>query len=718
MTRGEIPDPAERWKFRRFTYHTTELRTHGRYVRLVIVPSGRFVFCDEIEVYRGGDGLLDEPMGTKVIPTVSEEELAQLGPNIRHARFMGQTSHGMLISPERLTRLCAALRMRLDLQRVKRLIEDSKPSLVARTTLLKRADNLLQRIRQSAYPENVEAFRAVVPYNALHREIFQLHAEVLSSKGLSDLTFWSKETYAPLDLFETPEGPAPKLRVKMMRNEFRSAVFNITNSSRQARRLTFKIVGLPGGPNPEYVRPHQVEFVDTREAVVVASALAELRPELGRYSVNVPAGMTRQLWFLFHPKEAPAGEHAGKIVLSTETGKTVAEIPVALSIADLRFPDRPDLHFIMFDYVFANDPYTRRELTLQTRKPAIEDMKAHFVDVPAGKKAPPWPKKGDYDEEGRLVKPLDFSAFDAWLQAWPDASLYFVTTSVLPRGQDVEIGGYRRGEKGFKRAVAEWAAAWARHNREIGLAPRKVVVLFVDEPGTPQKWEATRQWTEAFKAGTDEILTVSTATLRPQAEPEELRRQIDALRYCDIVLQWTLTNNPPNYWQHYVEFRKQGKQIWFYQCLGPVRHFDPAYYRFQPWNCLRAGATGSSFWAYCDGGDVFSWNEYVGWRKNRTFTPVYLATDSVTTSKHWEAAREGIEDHQYVIMLRNAVKSTGWTSGRSSTPTTSGPTRRRRVMPKPHGCGYWRCLSDCGPFLGSISTNSFDRSEPCGPSTW
>lgn len=40
------------------TFRTTALRSRGRFVRLAIVATGAYVFCDEIEIYRGPDALL------------------------------------------------------------------------------------------------------------------------------------------------------------------------------------------------------------------------------------------------------------------------------------------------------------------------------------------------------------------------------------------------------------------------------------------------------------------------------------------------------------------------------------------------------------------------------------------------------------------------------------------------------------------------------------
>jgi hypothetical protein len=48
-------------------FSTDQLRTRGRFVRFVIVPHGSFVFCDEVEVFRGSDSLLKEPIGGKKV---------------------------------------------------------------------------------------------------------------------------------------------------------------------------------------------------------------------------------------------------------------------------------------------------------------------------------------------------------------------------------------------------------------------------------------------------------------------------------------------------------------------------------------------------------------------------------------------------------------------------------------------------------------------------
>ena len=56
-------------------FKTTGLGTHGRYVRFVVIPTGTYSFCDEVEVYRGGEELLKRKRSGK--PVVDYKSLAK-----------------------------------------------------------------------------------------------------------------------------------------------------------------------------------------------------------------------------------------------------------------------------------------------------------------------------------------------------------------------------------------------------------------------------------------------------------------------------------------------------------------------------------------------------------------------------------------------------------------------------------------------------------------
>jgi hypothetical protein len=87
-----------------------------------------------------------------------------------------------------------------------------------------------------------------------------------------------------------------------------------------------------------------------------------------------------------------------------------------------------------------------------------------------------------------------------------------------------------------------------------------------------------------------------------------------------------------------------------------MRLLDPyAYCRLQGWDCWRYGAEASYFWAFADAAGGPSWNEYP--QPRAAYTPLFIDAKGVTPGKHLEACREGIEDYEYLLMLRKAVDS-------------------------------------------------------------
>ena len=72
------------------------------------------------------------------------------------------------------------------------------------------------------------------------------------------------------------------------------------------------------------------------------------------------------------------------------------------------------------------------------------------------------------------------------------------------------------------------------------------------------------------------------------------------------------------------------------------------------WMSWRYGASAIYCWSLTDTGGASSWNEYVAIRD--TYAPLFISEDSVTAGKHLEAAREGVEDYEYFVMLDRAIR--------------------------------------------------------------
>jgi len=67
-----------------------------------------------------------------------------------------------------------------------------------------------------------------------------------------------------------------------------------------------------------------------------------------------------------------------------------------------------------------------------------------------------------------------------------------------------------------------------------------------------------------------------------------------------------------------------------------------------------SGMTGTGFWAYCDAGRGACWNPYIS--PAFRWSPVFISRDGIHDSKHWEAFREGLQDYEYLALLRDRVR--------------------------------------------------------------
>jgi hypothetical protein len=103
------------------------------------------------------------------------------------------------------------------------------------------------------------------------------------------------------------------------------------------------------------------------------------------------------------------------------------------------------------------------------------------------------------------------------------------------------------------------------------------------------------------------------------------------------------------------QLRQRGSRMELYSAYGPARLLDPyAYYRLQAWECWKWGAQAEYFWSFSDAGGASSWNEFPA--AGNAYTQLFIDAASVTTSKQMEAIREGMEDYEYLAMLRRRLR--------------------------------------------------------------
>ena len=605
------------------------LAAKGRYVRLVIrAGMGGMTVCDEVEIYRGLDSLLKEKRKGQPLTQIKQMEAFSLGM---------------------VTDAGVRARLRKDLAAMRERVEASELASNEKAALLQRLDVLAPQI--NTFPKiNEEGFRAIVPMNDLHAQIVRINAPLLRNQGMSSVCIWKKNRWDRLSPYEMPlelpKSPSA-IDVVTMNSEYRSAAFNITNPSDEPVTASVRIEGLPGGTNPDYVTVHQVEYVDTIKKEFVANALPSAEKTDNGYAINVPAGMTRQVWLTFNPRGIKRGSFSGSIVVQCGKNGSRFNLPLELRIFGLTFPKQPTLSLVMFE--FSNNRFG------DATDAAIADLRNHFVDSPwANNDALPTTDPSMFDKGGNLIRQPDFSTFDAWIKLVAPARYYPIFFNVKSGRFNGQFAGKRVGTAEFRTALSQWAAAWAEHNRKLGLTPGQVGLLLLDEASNAEHGQEILQWAEPIKTGTSEIKIfedpIHTAKWYDEA-PE-------AFDICDILCpnMGTYEAGQPRSGEIYSSLLAKGKTLWFYQCSGPVRLMDPYYYnRLSSWYCFKYNATGNGFWSYSDTGWApSSWNMYRA--ASAGFSPVYISQNEVVTGKHWEAVREGIEDYEYLYMLRERIR--------------------------------------------------------------
>lgn len=615
---------AERYSV--YRYVTGDLRTRGRFVQLAVVSPSGFTFCDEIEVYRGSDSLMEqEPSG----PVVTDVKELVRGSATKSGIFW---------------------RLVTDLGEARAAVESAKLPDAQKERLKTRLDAADREIPNLPDPD-IENFKAILPLNETHARILSVYGAVLRSRGLPAFFAWKKNRYDRVQPTEAPDA-APRsvsLSVEMMGNEFRSESFLLTNTTDKSVNAALRVQGMPGAPRPKWLNVSAVPWTDTSNHAPVAAALPDAEFVNGTYRIPVPAGMTRRIWLSVDSSSLKAGTFSGNLLVEA-TGQNF-RIPLTIRVSPIRM-GRPRLSLGMWDYTDGSGGYGINANNLMS---AISMMRSHFVDSPwAGSGALPWPEAGDFDGNHQLKKPMDFAHFDEWVKRWPDARRYLVFANVLDRAY---FAGARMSTPEFNARVGSWAKALKEHMISLGLKPQQLGILLVDEPWNDASDEYIVGWARPIKVAAPEItLFEDTAWERP-----DLTKIQDAITIADIIcpcLQRVYTGGSAAQ-SYFAQRRAAGQQLWTYMASGPAKLFDPyRYHRLQAWHCFRFGMVGMGYWAFGDSaGSHTSWNEYTA--TGTPYTPVFLGKDDVTDGIHWQAVREGIEDYEYLSMLRDAASKCG-----------------------------------------------------------
>jgi len=600
-------------------FRTDGLSAYGRYLRLAISASA-YIFCDEIEVYRGDAKLLESPRGPTVTDIVQFISARATSAGVRK-RVLGDIA---------------------DMR--KRIAETDLPA-----SEKDRAISTLDSLATEATTLEVtdeKAFRCILPLNAVHAKVYAVNAAVLRSKGVEGLTAWHTCRWDPFGPLDAPMADPPDLAVGLMPGEFRAETLNVTNSTDRDVVAQVSFVGLPGSPTPPWIEPHEVLFTDSMCGRVLADALEPLPPRGEAYQITIPSGVTKQLWIRLHPEATPPGDYNAQVMLRTD--ETTVRVPLRVHISTLRFPERVRCTTLLCDY--SDHPtYDFKILGDDAVDLAIANMKEHFVDQTwAHASAAAMPSASCYNTKHELVKPLNWARFDRWVRRWGGTPRYYVV--YLCVGGDT-FAGTKAGTPAFDARVRTWAAAWRQHVLDIGMDPSRIATLVWDEFTKDEQAAIILKWCKPIKSGFPELKILETCNqVRPdQSKVQELYDMIDI--FCPNLAVYRKGGKPSK--DFYARHVARGAELWTYQ-NGTISTSDPYWhYRLQEWRCWLNGMTGTGYWAYCDAGGKGSWNPYIATGPH--YSSVFIGPGTIHDTKHWEAIREGLQDYEYFALLRDRI---------------------------------------------------------------
>lgn len=615
--RHGLPSPTG---YSAHVYRTAQRLARGRYVRFVVVPSSQFFMCDEVEVYAGHGDQKDQPRGEPV-PDVAR-----------------------LVASQKLTTIVKG-RIALDLLALEQRSGDARIG-----------EDLWDELHRMAPVDSVD-WRRGVPYNDLHRRVFQAHAEWARESLGSPFLVWKASPWDPLGPFDLPEEEPEVVPVEIhaMDGEYRSGAFNLTNLTDDA--VNVEVAPSLDGLLIEMLEASEVIHVEAQDRTVVANALRPV-PFTGRaWSIEVPAGVTRQVWLTAHPVSVEARTYNCVLEVGPGEAGPTQRIPVKIVVHPFQFPAEPTLAVTTWDYCYSGG-YIRHPRTWRT---AIQQMREHFITVPwFGMNAVVWRGHGPkpwIDDQGNITAHILWGRLEEWIRHWPDARYYAL---ILEWREVVPDVGLRLGNPVHEQALRRYFKSIVARFTERGVPGDRVLICPVDEPWQESKSDFQIRWSKLIKQACPEVSIFCDPTWKdPAKAPSELYGTAEVV--CpNLQLYYGQGGGAAGAAAFYQTLREQGKALWTYQCSGPVKTLDPyTYFRLQAWHAFREGMTGIGYWALADMrhkpfGIAGSWNDFS--LAGTNFSITYWDALGVSDSKQLEAIREGVEDYEYLTMLRDAIQ--------------------------------------------------------------
>jgi len=513
-----------------------------------------------------------------------------------------------------------------------------------------------------------------------------------------DTAVWWCDATHKIPRHRAPPGPStasPAVRLSAAKND-REAVQIVVRPGRPLRRLTAKASPLTG-PDGATIPAENVRILwayyhyvhHPTDETGVRDFWPDALPPLAQ-PIDVPAKQNQPLWVLVHvPKDAKAGDYNGEV--SLEAQGFSATVPIKLHVWNFALPERN--HIQTAFGLSAHDVFRYHQLNNDADRRKVLDM--YFTSFAEHRISPYDPTPLDPIRVTFLpdAKPprteLDFSAFDRQMQQAVDR-FHFTGLRLPIKGMgggsfhsryEPKIGKHGEDTPQYQAMFSSYVKQLENHLREKGWLNMAYIYWF-DEPA-PRDYQFVANGMRRLAKHAPDLQRMLTE------EPGD-----NAL--AGTVDIWCPVSH--NYDHKAADKRRAcGEQFWWYVCCGPKAPYCTLFIdhpatelRVWLWQTWQRNIVGTLVWRanywtssaaypetpqdpYADPmGYVSGYStprgvkRYWGNGDGRFIYPPLSAAvpgksgpgpviEPPVSSIRWEMLREGIEDYEYLYLLRELL---------------------------------------------------------------
>ncbi len=404
-------------------------------------------------------------------------------------------------------------------------------------------------------------------------------------------------------------------------------------------------------------------------------ALAPLKEPFNMNAQYAVVG-NRPIWVdLFVPSGTPAGVYTGSINV-TQNGKPLESIHVEMEVYNFSLPEKT--HLITYMNVSKGelaDFYHKPENDLE-----IEKLTQTYYEFLYAHRMEPWfndPLEPEIVISGEKVEvKFDDARYEYYMNKLKTKR---VLLNAYPSNLKRKIAA-EKFSKEFNQKVNSYLSQVASYFDKHGWKERLVFNSPIDEPNTKQDFEETREWARLVHEVARDIPFLSTKSPLPEKNDPEmgtLRGHVN-----NFSIHGNSLNDPQLKQAIIEEQAKGGEMTWYISCdqVYPQPNYfidapamDPV---MVPWITARYNMEGILYWAInfwsetpnpwldavtfisgfvCSEGHVLNGEGSLFYPGD--FTKSYTGQPNVNgpvSSIRFELLREGIEDYEYLWMLKDS----------------------------------------------------------------